>query len=147
VGNALTEAETIRGRLARGLGEGAYFTGLAWAREQLVEKFGIDPFPGTVNLVVDDPGEREKWWRARARPGVTLVSPRPDWCNARCFHARIEGAIEAAVVVPEVPDYPTDQIELVAAVAVRAALAAADGDRITVVIERGPEPERDGMRG
>jgi CTP-dependent riboflavin kinase len=46
-------ALTITGRLASGLGEGAAFTGLPWAREQFIARLGLDPFPGTVNLVLE----------------------------------------------------------------------------------------------
>jgi CTP-dependent riboflavin kinase len=121
---------TITGRLARGLGEGAAFTGLAWARLQFVARLGIDPFPGTVNLVLDDPAERTKWARLRASAGIVIVPPDPKWCNARCWRVMIAGRIPGAVVLPDIAAYPLDKIEAIAAVAVRAALGLNDGDPI-----------------
>jgi CTP-dependent riboflavin kinase len=123
---------TITGRLASGLGEGAAFTGLAWAREQFVARLGIDPFPGTVNLVLDDPAERAKWQRLRASAGIVIVPPDPKWCNARCWKVTIAGRIPGAVVLPEIAAYPLDKIEAIAAVAVRASLGLADGDAVTL---------------
>src|SRR5262245_4063189 len=56
------------------------------------------------------------------------------YCVGRCFPARI-GALDAAVVLPEVADYPVDKLELIAAVHVGRALGLQPGDRVTVVIE------------
>jgi len=123
---------TITGRLARGLGEGAAFTGLAWARLQFVARLGIDPFPGTVNLVLDDPAERAKWQRLRATQGIAIVPPDPRWCAARCWKVTIAGRIPGAVVLPDIAAYPLDKIEAIAGVGVRAALALADGDAVTL---------------
>ena len=63
-----------------------------------------------------------------------LPPPRPDWCNSRCYHARIDDRIDAAIVLPEIASYPEDQIELIAAVGVRAALGLNDGDPVVIEI-------------
>jgi riboflavin kinase len=42
--------------------------------------------------------------------------------------------LPAAIVVPHVPDYPPDKLELVAAVRVRDALNLQPGDRVIVTI-------------
>ena len=51
----------IEGRLVRGPGQAAGFTRIDWVRRQSVELAGIDPFPGTVNLVLDADGNRDRW--------------------------------------------------------------------------------------
>ena len=43
----------IRGRLVGGIGLGRHFTRLDWARRQFIDKLGIDPFPGTLNVRVE----------------------------------------------------------------------------------------------
>ncbi len=58
-----------------GLGEAVAFTQVDWARRQFIAKLGIDPFPGTVNLVIDDPAELEKWSEIKGLPGIVMVSP------------------------------------------------------------------------
>ncbi|RME49670.1 MAG: DUF120 domain-containing protein, partial [Chloroflexi bacterium] len=40
----------LRGRVVTGQGEGARFTQLPWVRAQFVDRLGIDPHPGTLNL-------------------------------------------------------------------------------------------------
>ncbi len=126
---------TLSGKLATGVGEGAFFTGLAWARAQLIDRLGIDPFPGTLNLRVDDAAERDTWDRVKSEPGERLASPNPDGCDARCYRVRIAGEIDGAIVLPEVPGYAPDQIEIVAAVGLRERLEVNDGDRVTIEVE------------
>jgi len=125
---------TLTGHLVTGLGEAATFTRIDWARDQFVTKLGIDPFPGTVNLTLDDAVEIAKWARIRALPGIALISPRTAWCNARCYPVRIGKDIPGAIVFPEVADYPAAKVEVIAAVGVRAALGVVDGDPVTLEI-------------
>ena len=122
--------QIIRGRLARGVGQGKYFTRLDWARRQFIDKLGIDPFPGTINLIVDDSESRSVWVRLTGTPGVRIDNPNggPHECDARCFHVAIEGQVDAAIVLPEVAGYPPNQIEIIAPICVRDALGIDDGD-------------------
>jgi len=125
---------TIEAILVTGLGEAAGFTSLDWARAAFRDAVGIDPWPGTVNLKPRDAAARSAWDAVRARPGISMPAPRPDWCDARCYRARIAGRIDAAIVVPEVDNYPEDQIELIASVGVRVALGLVDGDRVRIEV-------------
>ncbi len=122
----------ITGRLVTGLGEAGAFTQLDWARRHFIAKLGIDPFPGTVNLELDDAVELARWSEIRKSPGIVMATPEPDWCDCRCFRVRINGEIAGAVVLPEVPDYPEEKIELIAGVGVRDRLGIADGDAVTI---------------
>ena len=126
------------GRVITGSGEGAHFTQLPWARKAFLTLLGFDPFPGTLNLKIDDADSLLQWQGLRARTG-TVVLPPPDseFCRARCYPARLEGRLPAAIVCPEVPDYPQDQVELIAAVSIRVTLSLQEGDRLELeVIEK-----------
>ncbi len=125
----------ITGRLVTGLGEAEGFTQLDWARRQFVDKLGIDPYPGTVNLVLEDSADLKKWAEVRAAPGILMESPQADWCNGRCYKVRIEGKIPGAIVLPEVPGYPESKLEMIAPVGVRDTLGIADGDPVTIELE------------
>jgi CTP-dependent riboflavin kinase len=133
---------TIEGVLRDGLRVAAQFTELPWVREQFRRKLGLDIYPGTVNLQVEDPAGLAALARLRAA-GSSLDGPRGvpidppeggDYCVGWCFPARIAD-VPAAVVVPHVADYPPDKLELIAAVRVRDALGLAPGDRVAVTIE------------
>ena len=123
---------TLTGKLVSGIGEAKGFTRLPWALAQFIAKLGIDPFPGTLNIVLDDAAERAKWMLVKAEAGIVIKPPDPKFCDARCHKARINGRIDGAVVVPAVPGYPDAQIEVIAAVGLRAALKLSDGDSVTI---------------
>ena len=122
------QLQALAGRVVTGVGKGAGFTQLDWVRVQCLERCGVDPFPGTLNLTLESVEACSAWRRIRAGHGITLNSPSPEYCNARLFPVRIAKRISAAVVVPEVDGYPEDQVEIVAAVALREAFGIADGD-------------------
>ncbi len=128
--------EEIHGRLTTGTGHGKHFTRLDWARRQFVEKLGIDPFPGTVNLILDEPESIGVWNRLMNTPGVRIDNPDPGplGCDARCYPVLIEGQIEAAIVLPDVADYSPVQVEIIAGVGLRAALEIDDGDPLRLEI-------------
>lgn len=129
--------EKIRGRLTSGIGKGQEFTHIDWARRQFIDKLGIDPFPGTVNLTVDGPESMSVWDRIRSTPGVRIDNPNngPNDCNARCYLVSIEGELDAAIVLPEVADYSTNRIEIIAPVRVRDALGVNDGNSLTLEVK------------
>jgi phosphoglycolate phosphatase len=126
----------IAGRLVRGLGRAAGFTRLDWVRRQLLELSGIDPHPGTVNLTLTGEAQLERWRTWRGMPGQPLEPPDAAFCRARCYSARIEDRIPAAIVLPEAPAYPEDKVELVAALAVRQHLSLDEGALLRVELCR-----------
>ncbi|MBT8441742.1 MAG: HAD-IA family hydrolase [Gammaproteobacteria bacterium] len=121
------------GKVKTGIGQGAGFTGLEWARSQFVEHCGIDPHPGTLNVAVEDASHQESWKAIRGRHGLTVRAPTPDACDATLYplsigHTRNTGrGIVAAAVVPHVPGYADDQIEVIAAVNLREHFDLDDG--------------------
>jgi HAD superfamily hydrolase (TIGR01509 family) len=123
---------TISGSLVTGQGEGASFTRLPWAREQFLARLGIDPHPGTLNLVLDRADAQRGWEALRARPGEPIEPPEPGFCAARCYPVRLEGWLPGAIVLPEVPGYPTSQVEVISALPLRETLSRSDGDRISL---------------
>ena len=122
----------LRGRVTTGAGECASFTRVAWAREQFIAKLGIDPYPGTLNLLLDSPTEITKWNDLKERPGVLVNPPEPNWCTARCYPIRINGWLPGAIVLPDVPGYPETRVEIIAALPLREKLPSADGDEVSV---------------
>jgi phosphoglycolate phosphatase len=129
---------TVTGRVATGVGRGAGFTALPWARAGLVAAAGIDPHPGTLNLRLEDAGDRATWAAVVAAAPATIAAGEPGACAAACVPVwlrqpgGVAPAVPAAVVVPRVAGYPGDVLEVVSPVALRAALAVADGAPLVV---------------
>ncbi len=124
----------LSGRVVTGQGRGALFTKLAWARTQFVSQLGIDPFPGTLNLKLEDAEILERWKELKKQPGCAVIPPDSNSCRARCYPVLVEDRLEAAIVYPEVPDYPEAEVELIASVSIRESLSLRDGDRLSFAV-------------
>ncbi len=131
-------AGILIGRLATGIGQGVFFTRLDWARAQFIDRLGIDPHPGTVNVIVDDPDSMPVWVRVKRAPGIRIDNPGdgPHDCDARCYPVIVAGRIDGAIVVPEIDNYPPAQIEIIASIGVREALGIEDGDPVEIELKR-----------
>lgn len=127
---------TIVGRVQAGLGHAASFTSLPWAQREFIRTLGIDPYPGTLNLRLHSNGLVD-WQALTAQPGIRVEPERPTDCAARCYpvlaSAPGEGPITAGILVPEVPGYAPDQVEILAAVSLRESLRVRDGDLVTLL--------------
>lgn len=121
----------LEGLLCSGLGEGAGFTTLDWVARQFRSKLGYSPFPGTLNLSLSGGDWESARTAMEQAPGI-VIAPPPGFCAAKCFTLVIDGRVQGAAVLPDVPDYPADKLEIVAPVAVREALCLSDGDRLTL---------------
>ena len=75
--------------------------------------------------------------RIKVMPGIAMISPRAEWCDARCYPVRVGDGIPGAIVFPEIAKYPAAQVEVIAAVALRDALSIVDGDRAAERLETG----------
>lgn len=122
----------IQGIVSSGLAEAFDFTQLDWVKEQCLERLGFVPYPGTLNLKVD-----EEYLNAikelREQEGIEIIPPTPDFCKAISYRTSIK-EIDAAVVIPLVKDYPEDIIEIIAPIKLKEALSIKDGDRLMISI-------------
>lgn len=136
--NAQTEGDqmaseiTLTGRVVTGLGQGAGFTQLPWAREQFVDKMGVDPYPGTFNLKIEDPGHLAALQGLWKLDGIAIPPPSADFCAAKGFRVVVADRYPGAIVFPLVPGYPEDTIEIISPVHLRSSLGAEEGGTVTV---------------
>ncbi len=121
----------ITGRIVTGRGQAAGFTQLDWVRRQAIALAGIDPYPGTVNIQITDALSLTSWQSLRSLPSATVTPPSAAFCSAQCIPLRI-GEFAAAAIVPDVPGYAMDTVEVIASIQMRAALALADGHHINL---------------
>jgi riboflavin kinase len=129
----------LTGTLVSGQGVARGFTREQWARDAFIAGVGIDPFPGTLNLRIADGPARASWIVARASRGIVMPAPDASFCDGRLFHARLTAgggaSVAGAVVVPMVPKYPEEQLEIIAPVGLRDALGIRDGDELIVDVD------------
>jgi len=122
----------LRGVAVSGLGKAAQFTDLPWVWRQFADKLKLNVWPGTFNVRIVDPESRSLWERLRQRPGIPIDPPDPSACVAWCYPVVVNEWIRGAIVLPHVPGYPSDQVEVVAAESIRAGLNVGEGASVTL---------------
>ncbi|MFB6221112.1 MAG: DUF120 domain-containing protein [Halolamina sp.] len=132
---------TLTGHVTGGMGEGRHYISLPGYNRQFKERLGYEPYPGTLNVELD-----ERSVRTRGELGAIEAVPIDAWedeertyGSASCYVATVEGngrTFEPAhVIVPDRTHHDEDQIELIAPEMLRDELGLADGDEVTVRIE------------
>jgi riboflavin kinase len=119
----------LQGTVSDGQGAAAGFTQLDWVREQFRTKVGFDPYPGTLNLRIADPAALDA---IRSSPGIPITPNWGETCPAHAWRALVGERVMAAWILPNVPGYARDLLELMAPVSLRQTLGLKSGDTITV---------------
>ena len=129
-----SDSMVIKGKIREGLKESSFFTHVPWVREQFINKLGIDPYPGTLNLEIIDAQDLEKFKRIKRRKGIEIIPLEPGFCSAHCFPVLVCGKIKGALVIPQVPQYPESKIEIISSEKIRDVLSLKVGDLVHVEI-------------
>jgi riboflavin kinase len=124
----------VKGQIVTGIGVGSRFIGMEWVREQILEKLGFDPFLGTLNVRMDEETSRRYHSLLEGREGIPIEPLDERYRRGKCYRSRINDRVDGAIVVPIVPDYPADLVEIVAPVNLRERLGLQDGGEVTVEI-------------
>ena len=122
----------VKGRIVTGIGVGSRFIGMEWVREQILEKLGFDPYVGTLNVRMDEETSRRYHSLLEGREGIPLEPLDERYHRGKCYRSRINDRVDGAIVVPIVPDYPVDLLEVIAPVNLRERLGLQDGSEVTV---------------
>lgn len=124
--------EKFYGQVVSGLGKGALFTELDWAKKQFVDKLGIDPHPGTLNILLTADESKAMWQSLQDSASCTIYASDKQDCDARCYPVFIANQYAGAIVLPLIEHYPADQIEIIAPIPLRQSLSLQDGDILTL---------------
>ncbi len=122
---------TIEGTVFSGKGRGKKFVELTWFKRQVEEKLGFSTYLGTLNLrLLDKEVEKRELLETK---GSLTVEPQTGYYSGLLFRATIEG-LECAVVIPIMPNYPKDVLEVISPVYLRGRFKLIDGNLVTVSI-------------
>ncbi len=125
----------LLGIIITGLGEGKYYIAKDGYVSQFQDKLGFTPFPGTLNVRLDD-------MSAELREKTDLMQPfiingfndgERTFGGGKCYPVEI-GGIKAAVIIPDRSHYPEDLLELIAPVKLREKLGLKDGDDVKITV-------------
>ena len=121
----------LEGRVFAGQGEGRRYVDLSWVKQQIKEKAGFNPYPGTLNLRLDEKNVKR---RVLLEKDATLrLCHSEGYCTGLLFKASLDGVV-CGVVIPQVENYPENVLEVVASVNLKQKLRLRDGDLVTVTV-------------
>jgi riboflavin kinase len=123
---------SIYAQVIQGQGQGKKFVNREGVRDQIRDKFGFTPYPGTLNLLMNSSDTSSFQIYIQAHHGISIGSPCGG-CEGLCYRIRVNG-VTGIILIPQVPDYPRKQLEVIAPVNLRKALSLDDGDEIEVFI-------------
>ncbi|WP_199517443.1 DUF120 domain-containing protein [Haloferax sp. Atlit-12N] len=131
----------LDGEVTGGMGEGRHYISLSGYMKQFKDRLGYEPFPGTLNVRLDDDA-------VRARAGMTALDAVPidGWEDdertfgpATCYAASVAVGDESYepvhIIVPERTHHDESQLEIIAPDKLRDELDLDDGDAVTVRVE------------
>ncbi len=121
----------LTGTVFSGSGNGRKFVCLPWVKCQIEEKLGFSPYPGTLNLHLNKENTKKKSLLEIAN-GI-MIEPQAGYCPGVLFKACL-GSLECAVVVPKVPNYPSDVLEIISPVYLREYLKLVEGSLVKASI-------------
>ena len=115
------------GKVTSGVGQAGYYLCRDGYRQQFLDRLGFIPFPGTLNVLLDQP------FPASA-PSVTILGfyeKEKSFGACQCYRIRING-LDAMAIRPEKSSHPPELIEVIAPLNLRRALNLKDGDTVEV---------------
>jgi len=135
MGESAKEAFVFEGVVFSGLGEGAYYVSQEGYRQQVREKIGFEPYPGTLNIKLRTKADLEKREQLERMPGVEIQSFKTkdrSFGKARCYPVLINDEEEGAVIIAERTGYDRSVMEVMAPVNLRKRLGLKDGDIVRI---------------
>jgi riboflavin kinase len=121
----------FEGTVFSGAGEGSKFISLPWVRRQIEEKLGFTPFSGTLNICLTKGSAMQKIMLEKAKKLEIL--PQKGFCSGILIEAFIDG-LKCGILQPQIPGYPQQVLEVVAAFNLRERLKLVDDSEVCVLV-------------
>ena len=127
----------LKGTLVSGMGEGAYYMGLKGYTKQFQSKIGYIPFPGTLNVRLDQKIHQESIKQFETLNGIKIKSfsdGKRTYGWVKCFSAKLNNSINCQLIVLERTHHDDSVIELISKVCLRKNAKLKDGSKVSIKI-------------
>ena len=105
---------------------------MPWVMKQIIEKMSFNPYPGTLNILLIDQDIAKYVEFINKAKGVIIEPLDSSFFQGKCIKTMIEKTVEGAVVIPLMPGYPENKVEIIAPVYLRKYLHLSDGDLVSI---------------
>jgi len=130
------EALVFEGTVFSGLYEGAYYIGQMGYRDQIREKLGFNPYPGTLNLRLEE-ADLDGRRRLERLPAIILdgfKGRERAFGGARCYPVVVNDDVEGAIIVAERTTHDLSVMEVISPIHLRRHFGLEDGDTVRVSV-------------
>ena len=127
----------LNGSVISGLGEGAYYMSLNGYTKQFKEKIGYVPFPGTLNIKLN---QRQATQIIQQLDDLdnTIIDPFSDGKRTygwvKCFHVTLNNSIKCELIRLERTHHDNSVIELISKNSLRKTARLKTGSKVTIKI-------------
>ena len=128
---------TLEGTVFTGLGEGAYYVTKEHYRQQIVEKLGFEPYPGTLNLKLTSDYDIKTRMELDAYPAIEVIGFKNEdrtFGLVKCYPAIIGGTVKGALITALRSHYDASVLEIIAPFCLRKQLGLRDGNKVKVEV-------------
>jgi len=132
---------TLEGKVFTGLGEGAYYVTKEYYMQQIVEKLGFEPYPGTLNVKLSSDYDIKARMELDAYPAIEIKGFKNEdrtFGFVKCYPAIIGGTLKGALITALRSHYDASVLEIIAPVCLRKQLGLKDGNKVKVDIYTQP---------
>jgi len=127
----------FQGIAISGMGEGAYYMSMDGYKNQFVKKLGYTPFPGTLNIKLEDRVYVDAKKELDRYPGVFIdgfSDGKRTYGWAKCYNAIINDKVSGALLIIERTHHGDSVIEVIAPVKIKDIVKIKDGDKVNIKV-------------
>ena len=135
--NSFPSHVEIKGTLISGMGEGAYYMGLKGYTKQFKSKIGYVPFPGTLNVKIDQKIHQEAIKQFVNLNGININSfsdGKRTYGWVKCFPAKINNSVDCNLILLERTHHDNSVVELISKLSLRKSVKLKEGSKISIKI-------------
>jgi riboflavin kinase len=136
--NSFPSHVEIEGTLISGMGEGAYYMGLKGYTKQFKSKIGYVPFPGTLNIRIDQKKHQEAIKQFVSLDGIEIKSfsdGKRTYGWVKCFPAKLNNSVSCNLILLERTHHDNSVVELISKTCLRKIAKLKDGAKISLKIQ------------
>lgn len=136
---------SVTGTVFSGMGKGKYYVGHPEYQRRFKECLGYAPYPGTLNVKLEDRETIRKLEEVRAKDGVKVEGftlGGESFSSLKCFEGELRGE-RVTLLFIDVTYYNETVAELISPAYLRGKLGLRDGDDVTFSVDLpSPHPGR-----
>jgi len=128
---------TVIGRLITGMGEGKYYISRPGYRNQIINKLGFVPYPGTFNIMLDDENLAKLQASLKKLIHIKIEAFQTEdrtFGAVKAFKAQVENSIEGALIMPYRTHHKNNIVEIIAPTFLRKDLSINEGDNVKLTV-------------